>query len=476
MRYNLSAISSFGDNLELAFFGASASVGALFYFKERKMDNFTCARCKQDFSESDEVVYCPSCETYHHQECWDKAGGCANPKCEEYVPSKITPRPAKSTKNTSQKRNVARAHSSESIDENIEKLYTLRAGISMISMEYDRAKKEDAKLAKGYKPIKPFEDQNLLDSAERITQDFKKELSNLNVDVSGYERGIKREKVFNRLGACLGVLLVILAIATTISFAYFGIAGMSIPDTDPKWETYDISCQVSFWSSIVLWGAGIGCCYFFFSKGFEKYNETRLSLYKNNLYDLKTLIMKKSDLDTTNYIAEKNNHMVNVLRKDASMESQKYGSAMFEALRKQFAEFLSPADWENIDLLIFYFETGRALTLREALQLVDKQRQADMIVEAIESATQRICTTINHGMLNIQNTIIGCASVLSAQLSSIQAQQGQILSNQRQLQIDASTLKSALKSKSNTSSKQLMEDVHQLRVYADNLEVKRRNS
>lgn len=29
-------------------------------------------------------------------------------------------------------------------------------------------------------------------------------------------------------------------------------------------------------------------------------------------------------------------------------------------------------DWENIDLIIYYFETGRADDMKEALQLVDR--------------------------------------------------------------------------------------------------------
>ena len=448
------------------------------------MDNFTCARCKQDFNESDEVVYCPVCETYHHQECWDKAGGCANPKCEEYVPSKFTPKPAKSTKNTSQKRNVARAHSSESIDENIEKLYTLRAGISMISMEYDRANSEDEALKRKYKDTSSeTKNDSEIERLKNSVDSFESKLKKLKIDESTYEKRAKRQRNLNITINLTKLLLFILNIVAFLVCLVF--CGLYLFTSD-----YDaIGSYILYVAFGLLFTLGMTGALCFMDDGFhitDEYFSKYGSYYKSGSYDIECykrdsqelakLLDDKSLVTRNNHYAEKNNQEINNLRRNNALASEKYGSAMFEALRKQFAEFLSPADWENIDLLIFYFETGRALTLREALQLVDKQRQADMIVEAIESATQRICTTINHGMLNLHNTIIGCASVLSAQLSSIQTQQDQILSNQIQLQIEASTLQSALKSKSNTSSKQLMEDVHQLRVYADNLEVKRRNS
>ena len=49
------------------------------------MDNSKCHKCEKEFVESDNVVYCPTCEAYHHLECWEGAGGCSNPECNDYV-------------------------------------------------------------------------------------------------------------------------------------------------------------------------------------------------------------------------------------------------------------------------------------------------------------------------------------------------------------------------------------------------------
>ena len=55
---------------------------------------------------------------------------------------------------------------------------------------------------------------------------------------------------------------------------------------------------------------------------------------------------------------------------------------------------ITETDWANIDLLIFYLETGRADSLKEALQLVDKQRQTDQIAYAIHEASNHIVNTL----------------------------------------------------------------------------------
>lgn len=76
---------------------------------------------------------------------------------------------------------------------------------------------------------------------------------------------------------------------------------------------------------------------------------------------------------------------------------------------------LTVADWPNIDLIIFYFNTGRADTMKEALQLVDEQRRNDAIVHAINSASREISGTIQRNFNNL-------SSMLSSHFSRINMQ------------------------------------------------------
>lgn len=147
------------------------------------------------------------------------------------------------------------------------------------------------------------------------------------------------------------------------------------------------------------------------------------------------------------------------------------GNAIYTALVNEYSKILDIRDWENIDLIIFYLETGRAESMKEALQQVDRQRQMDSIVEAIATASRQICSTIQRGMEYINNTIISSAKLLSSQIEGISTQ----LTGVNNI-LTAHSMQNALEEKADASSIQLMEDVHQMRIYADNAEVKRRNS
>lgn len=155
---------------------------------------------------------------------------------------------------------------------------------------------------------------------------------------------------------------------------------------------------------------------------------------------------------------------------------------------------ITEADWANIDLLIFYLETGRADSLKEALQLVDKQRQTDQITYAIHEASSHIVNTLgdrlnrlggiiqagftglarqiqfNHNeamntLLNsfsgLENTINAGNQEMSKKLGNIQASikaEGERLANAEQL--NASLLK-----KANESSDNLMYELRYNQKY-----------
>ncbi len=137
-------------------------------------------------------------------------------------------------------------------------------------------------------------------------------------------------------------------------------------------------------------------------------------------------------------------------------------------LEKTYAKLLNTADWKNIDLCIFYLQTGRADTIKECLLLVDRQRQNDEIVGAISAASNSICNEIRSGFSALGSTMVTCLNALSVQmetmsntlsmqhdetvraLSSIEAKSAEVLS--------ATQLNNALQDKANTSSEQLLND------------------
>lgn len=107
----------------------------------------------------------------------------------------------------------------------------------------------------------------------------------------------------------------------------------------------------------------------------------------------------------------------------------KLSQEMYERLVAQFKTVLDIRDWQHIDLVIFYFETGRADTLKEALQQVDRRVQTDEIIEAIESAGNYISSTIRMSMNELRSDLNKSFNRLSEQLALQHAEQMTALGN-----------------------------------------------
>ncbi len=90
---------------------------------------------------------------------------------------------------------------------------------------------------------------------------------------------------------------------------------------------------------------------------------------------------------------------------------------MRNALNAQYTPILSQSDWANIDLLIYYLSTGRADDLKEALIQYDRQRQTDEIVGAIRQAAIMVSNQIREAAFNLGKLMASCFDVLSQQLS-----------------------------------------------------------
>lgn len=95
----------------------------------------------------------------------------------------------------------------------------------------------------------------------------------------------------------------------------------------------------------------------------------------------------------------------------------KLSQAMHERLVAQFKSVLDIRDWKYIDLIIFYFESGRADTLKEALQQVDRRVQTDEIVKEIRIAGQNISATIRMSMNELRGDLNKSFAKLSVQLA-----------------------------------------------------------
>ena len=148
----------------------------------------------------------------------------------------------------------------------------------------------------------------------------------------------------------------------------------------------------------------------------EKYNIQALSNNKALLESKSISLAKQID----NYIVEYN---------EAKSKIIHTVKVIYDVLTNEYSRTLDPRDWQNLDLIIFYYETGRADTIKEALQQVDRQRQLDTLVSAIQEATKSICRSIERTINTLKADINNCFSRLSTQLHNQHIEQIQTLNS-----------------------------------------------
>lgn len=136
----------------------------------------------------------------------------------------------------------------------------------------------------------------------------------------------------------------------------------------------------------------------------------------------------------------------------------------YMALAKRFNPLLDERDWAHLDLVIFELETRRADTVKEALQLVDRELQTERIQQTIVQATEQICYEIRRGFARLEATIVRCCEAICAQLAVMNVQLAGISSQLSEL-TDSVNLGNALQAKANVTSSQLLSSVNYIRYY-----------
>lgn len=151
------------------------------------------------------------------------------------------------------------------------------------------------------------------------------------------------------------------------------------------------------------------------------------------------------------------------------------GSAVIAALNKTYSDLVDYRDWGNIDYIIYCLETRRADSMKEALQLTDAEKRANRIVEAVEMANMEICRTMTESIASLQNDMRKCFNILSNQITQ---QTSAIINNingvKRSFANQAACLgelaseiklNNALSAKANMTSERLADDVEYIRRY-----------
>ena len=140
-----------------------------------------------------------------------------------------------------------------------------------------------------------------------------------------------------------------------------------------------------------------------------------------------------------------------------------------KALQDTYGVTLSLSDWVHLDVILHYLLTGRADTLKEALQQLDRQHQTDQIVGAIKSAEEAIGSHIRTAISGLGQALAisferidDRLKALSMDMVSVGESMNKKLDFQNQRldsQISLQEMNAALLEKSNTTSETLLNDL-----------------
>ncbi len=369
-------------------------------------------------------------------------------------------------------------------------LYTLRSGISAISVEKDNLTTEEKKL------------EELQNKYSSINSSISNEESFVNSNKDQNKKdGFKSKKI--ELWSMYGFTIALFGapIIYALTFVFYFICGAigeifnSGFTKQDNWLT-DLYKFVFLNKSagknfLIFWA--ISAVVFFFVSiliGTKSYRREYKKYCDKKNYENEKLnsSINRSNKNKENLIKSRDNlkdeiRKQQIVVKNITNSSIANTKNIYETLVQKFKSILDVRDWKYIDLIIFYFETRRADTLKEALQQVDRRIQTDEIIDAVENASSSLASSINSSLMVLGNSLNNSINSLSKQLTIQHNEQlnklsqinDQLISNNKQLKemnetltknnkelnsIDSSiNLQKALMSKIAIDSVSIMDDV-----------------
>lgn len=397
-------------------------------------------------------------------------------------------------------------------------LYSLRAGLSVVSVEKDKidnlmtsaVNKRDNELKNAKNNIENA--KKTFDRATRDATDLEKTLNNSLAKDDFYGECAK-----HFLFTLLDIFIICLAIAFVLAFVWI-ISGVIVMSCRPSEQISEFEHAIFDWVEkdmpdwliwvvfILLLGSlpAAALCIIILVKVIRVQAEYTSIFSVFSFMGRRRRTKKKYSTALTylkcardSYAAEREAYPIKV--SNAKREFVNSINRLVPRVRsliiiinildRTYRSLIDSRDWGNVDLIIYYFETARADSMKEALQLTDRERQAQRIIESVEMATRKITQTLNRGFsrLNatmedgfktISNQIYASSRMIAGKLNGIMEQNNMLSSQLHQStaqMISATSMTNALLAKSNATSTSIAEGVDQIKGYVNQLEMLRRN-
>lgn len=311
--------------------------------------------------------------------------------------------------------------------ETLQKLYNIRAGLSAVSVQRDEIERRENEISETKKKIN--ENYNAYvakrQSLEKEIDEYKGWIENVPQEIMSYEQELAEKN-----------------------------------------NAKDLKAHIKRWKKKTFQKRGIRICSpLKLKKEYNYYFEEELP---------KNIRWRKEWLSEWSHLEEKKQRLVSThknetvalqnrinLLQESKAPIVAYTNGMYDVVVKEYGSFLSVSDWQNLDYIIYLFETGRADTIKESLILLDEMKRHDMLMKAMG----HIASTIRAGFGELNSTMMRGFSMMSSQLESLSSQMDSIRSAQQNNNALLGDLGkkmdvySALCTKANTTSETMMKDV-----------------
>ena len=187
-----------------------------------------------------------------------------------------------------------------------------------------------------------------------------------------------------------------------------------------------------------------------------KNKRKQLQQLDGELSKLRQNIYNKNYIEKAKFSAEREKTLQK-LKKELE-DNRIAANRIYDSIVSKFKNILALSDWENIDLLIYYISTGRADSLREALQLIDQKKQSEAFLLEIKKASENISSTIR----TYGETIGGEADKIKFSIDGINS----IFKSSTNGIVDQLKANQAVMDKINYTCAQLLEDADVIRKFS----------
>ena len=144
----------------------------------------------------------------------------------------------------------------------------------------------------------------------------------------------------------------------------------------------------------------------------EQYNQNLLKLKKSNASSSDNEKHVNAFIEKAKYDIGLINDQIKIVRKNSV--------AIKQALVESYKDVISPADWKHIDVIMYYLETHRADSIKEALNIIDTKLQFEQLANIVVSSSQAVCTYIQQGFIKINNNLTESHNIIMDKLGEIE--------------------------------------------------------